>query len=150
MPDRKFIVFLILTLSLISIPEIYSKSFRDNDPEKSMRNVLDNQVKAWNNGDMEQYMNGYWKSDSLRFIGKNGIKYGWQNTLNNYKKSYPDKATMGVLKFDILSVELLSNDKGFVIGKWEIKQEKGVINGIFSLLFKEIKGNWVIICDHTS
>ncbi|HQX40352.1 MAG TPA: DUF4440 domain-containing protein, partial [Niabella sp.] len=70
--------------------------------EKTILAVFDKQLVAWNNADLDAFMEGYWKSDSLRFIGKTGITYGWQNTLNNYKKGYADKAAMGELKFDIL------------------------------------------------
>ncbi|GAB4251729.1 MAG: hypothetical protein Kow0079_05930 [Vicingaceae bacterium] len=71
---------------------------------------------AWNNGNIEGFMKGYWESDSLKFVGKNGIKYGWQNTLENYKKSYPDKATMGILKFDVIQLEVYGKS-AFVLGK---------------------------------
>ena len=95
-------------------------------------------------------MSGYWKSDSLRFIGKSGLKYGWQNTLNNYQKSYPDKASMGILVFNVLSVELFSPDLAFVIGLWKLTRDAGNIDGVFSLVFRKINGQWLIVCDHSS
>jgi hypothetical protein len=145
-----FVTFLIKIIFYISISNSYCQSDFRSDDDKMIRNVLENQVKAWNNGSMEQYMNGYWNSDSLRFIGKNGIKYGWQNTLNNYKKNYPDKVAMGKLKFDIFSVEFLSVSVGFVIGKWKLEQQNVEIGGIFTLIFQIKNGKWVITCDHTS
>ncbi len=123
---------------------------QETDLEKSVRLVLAEQEIAWNKGELESYMQGYWKNDSLRFIGKNGIQYGWQQTLNNYKKSYPDKATMGILEFEILKVEILSDSSAFVIGKWALTREKGNVNGYFTLLFKIIDGKCVIVCDHSS
>ena len=119
------------------------------DREKIIH-VLRNQEQAWNRGSIEEYMSGYWQNDSLEFIGKKGITKGWKQTLEMYKKSYPDKNTMGVLQFDILSVELLSKTSAYVKGKWSIKREKGDINGYYTLLLKKIKNSWVIVSDHSS
>lgn len=122
-------------------------------PDKTMiMRVLTNQQKSWNDGRIEDFMNGYWQSDSLVFIGKKGITKGWQQTLDNYKKSYPDKATMGALEFTIISVELLSKSSAHVVGKWHLKRdaEKGDLEGHFTLLFKKVKQRWVIVSDHSS
>jgi ketosteroid isomerase-like protein len=122
-------------------------------PDKTMiMRVLSNQQKAWNDGRIEDFMNGYWQSDSLVFIGKKGITKGWQQTLDNYKKSYPDKVSMGELEFTIIAVELLSKTSAHVIGKWQLKREqsKGDLEGHFTLLFKKINKRWVIVSDHSS
>ena len=122
-----------------------------NKDEKLIREVLSKQVSAWNSGNLDQFMEGYWVSDSLRFIGKSGITYGWQATLNNYRKGYPDKASMGTLAFEILHIEALGKNAAFVIGKWQLKRpEKGDIGGHFSLLWRKTKGKWVIYADHSS
>lgn len=118
--------------------------------EKSIRLTLKEQENSWNNGDLVSYMAGYWNNDSLKFIGKSGIQYGWQETLDNYRKSYPDKSAMGNLKFDIVKIEILSDSSAFVIGKWALTREKGNVNGYFTLLFKIINGSYVIVCDHSS
>ena len=94
-------------------------------------------------------MSYYWKSDSLIFIGSKGVKYGWQTTLDNYRKNYPNKESMGELHFDVLKIETLANDKMYVIGKWTLKRKEPV-GGHFTLLWKLINGNWLIVCDHTS
>lgn len=107
------------------------------------------QEAAWNNGNVTEFMTYYWKSDSLKFIGSKGITYGWQKTLNNYLKSYPTKEAMGLLKFTILEASQLSKNSIFIIGKWELSKEKPV-GGHFTLLWKKIKGDWVIVADHTS
>jgi ketosteroid isomerase-like protein len=120
------------------------------DSEKEIKKVLNAQIEAWNKGNMEEYMKGYWNSDSLVFIGKNGPKYGWKTTLENYKKSYPDQSSMGILSFDITKVELINSDHAFVIGKWKLKREKDEPKGYFTLLFKKINGDWVIVADHSS
>lgn len=122
-------------------------------PDKTMiMRVLSNQQKAWNDGRIEDFMNGYWQSDSLVFIGKKGITKGWQQTLDNYKKSYPDKVSMGELELTIIAVALLSKTSAHVVGKWHLKRElsKGDLEGHFTLLFKKMNKRWVIVSDHSS
>jgi hypothetical protein len=126
---------------------------QNNISEKlAITQVLYKQQVAWNNGSIESFMMPYWHSDSLKFIGKKGITYGWQNTLDNYKKSYPDTTAMGQLAFEIKSIDVFSKSSAFVIGKWFLKREKskGDLGGYFSLIFKKIKNKWVIVVDHTS
>lgn len=123
---------------------------KQSHDEKMIRSVLEEQRLAWNSGEIEKYMTGYWQNDSLMFIGKSGITYGWQNTLNNYKKGYPDTAAMGKLKFDILEVKRLSVMYFFVVGKWHLTRSIGDAGGHFTLLFKKIKNRWVIVADHSS
>ena len=115
-----------------------------------IRKLLTVQTEAWNRGDLEGFMQTYWKSDSLMFIGKNGIKWGWQATLDNYKKGYPDTAAMGKLSFDILVVKKLSPDYFYVVGKWMLNRTIGDLNGHYNLLLRRIKGRWVIVADHSS
>lgn len=112
--------------------------------------VLHTQQLAWNRGDVDAFMQGYWHSDSLVFVGKSAPAYGWQTTLEHYKKSYPDKATMGELTFSITKIDVLDKTNAFVLGGWHLKREKGDVGGYFTLWFKKIGGKWVIVCDHTS
>ncbi len=95
-------------------------------------------------------MDGYWKNDSLIFIGKSGLTYGWTSTLNSYKKNYPDTSAMGKLDFSILEAKRLSKKYYFVIGKWHLARTAGDLGGYFSLLVRKIKKEWVIIRDHSS
>jgi len=139
---RKILLLLTVTASLAS--------FGQSKDEKAIREVLHNQVRAWNNGNIEEFMKGYWESDSLMFIGAKGIKWGWHTTLDNYKKGYPDTISMGKLSFDLLVVKRLSADYYFIVGKWSLKRTIGDVGGHFDLLFRKIKGRWVIISDHTS
>ena len=118
--------------------------------EMQVRKVLQRQLTAWNNGDINSFMSGYWKNDSLMFIGKSGITFGWQKTLENYKKGYPDTATMGKLDFNILQVRRISSDHFFVVGKWHLARSIGDAGGHFTLLFRRIKSNWMIVADHSS
>lgn len=110
---------------------------------------MNEQVIAWNAGDITGFMNYYWNSDSLKFIGSKGVTYGWQKTLDNYLKNYPDKTSMGRLKFTILSSEQLSKTSVYVIGKWELEKDKPT-GGHFTLLWKKINKRWLIVADHTS
>jgi hypothetical protein len=112
--------------------------------------ILDEQTASWNKGDIENFMTGYWESDSLMFVGKSGVTYGWTNTLNNYKKGYPDTAAMGKLSFTIIKVAQLSKKYYYVVGKWFLKRSIGDVGGHYNLLFKKINGKWVIIADHSS
>ena len=118
--------------------------------ELSVRKILNNQTAAWNSGDIDAFMKGYWENDSLMFVGKSGVTFGWGNTLNNYKKNYPDTSAMGKLDFTIISVKRLSFQYFFIVGKWHLKRSIGDLGGHFTLLFKKIKGNWVIVTDHSS
>lgn len=115
------------------------------------------QEAKWSEGDLEGFMSIYWKNDSLKFIGSKGITYGWQKTLDNYKKSYPSKEAMGILKFTILENTQLSKNAIYIIGKWELKKDTSAspainkpLGGHFTLLWKKINNQWVIVADHTS
>ncbi|HVV56403.1 MAG TPA: nuclear transport factor 2 family protein, partial [Mucilaginibacter sp.] len=105
---------------------------------------------AWNRGDVEGFMQGYWKSDSLMFVGSSPPVYGWQSTLERYKEHYPDKAAMGELTFDILQVKVLDSSNAFVLGGWRLKRKNDSPGGYFTLWFRKINGEWKIVCDHTS
>ena len=127
-----------------------ANSFAQNKPADIIENSLAVQQISWNKGDIDAFMQFYWKSDSLLFLGKSGPTYGWQNTLNNYKKGYPDKATMGSLDFKILKIEKLSKSTYQVVGKWHLSRVKDEVGGYFTLLWKKINRQWVIVQDHTS
>ncbi len=114
--------------------------------------VLNNmkaQETAWNSGNIDGFMDYYWKSDSLLFIGSKGITLGWQKTLTNYKRNYPNKNAMGVLTFTIKENTQLSPTSIYTIGQWSLEKEKPS-GGYFTLLWKKINGFWVIVADHTS
>jgi ketosteroid isomerase-like protein len=118
--------------------------------QKSIQSVLATQTQAWNAGDLTTFMSTYWHSDSLRFIGKSGLTYGWQQTLNNYQKNYPNKEAMGQLDFKIITIEVLSKRSAFVVGKWHLARTIGDLSGHFTLLFRKIEGKWLIVADHSS
>jgi ketosteroid isomerase-like protein len=138
---------LLLFLILLAIP---FTSVQAQQPQSAIRALLETQTASWNQGDLETFMSTYWQSDSLLFIGKNGPTYGWQATLDNYRKSYPDKVAMGKLAFNILELKPLAADTYFVVGKWHLQRTMGDLQGHFSLVIKHIKGSWKIIADHSS
>ena len=126
------------------------KSQAQNQDENEVRNLLLQQTKAWNRGDISGFMQTYWQNDSLMFISKEGVTWGWKNTLERYKKGYPDKETMGQLSFDVVQIKRLSAEYFFVVGKWMLKRNAGDLSGHYNLLMKRIKGKWKIIADHSS
>ncbi len=125
-------------------------SFAQSAAENEILGILERQTRAWNRGDLEAFMKGYWENDSLMYIGKGGVTYGYASTLNTYKKNYGDTARMGKLKFDILHVKSLGPDHYFVVGKWFLTRSAGNVGGHYTLIFKKIKREWVIISDHSS
>jgi ketosteroid isomerase-like protein len=116
-----------------------------------IQNVMKLQEKAWNNFDIDGFMKYYWNNDSLMFVGSKSITYGWKQTLANYKKSYSSKELMGVLEFTNLKFDVFTKEVVTVVGKWLITRNDGTtIGGHYSLLWKKIGGDWVIVRDHTS
>ena len=118
--------------------------------KEQIKLVMKFQESSWNSGNIPQYMEGYWKSDSLLFIGSKGPTYGWTKTLTNYLKSYPTSEAMGELQFDLIRIDLLSEQDAFVTGKWQLNRAKDTLQGHYSLLWKKINNEWKIIVDHSS
>lgn len=136
---------------LLSILFIVTKTVTaQSADETAIRKILDEQTAAWNRGDIESFMKGYWENDSLMFIGKSGVTYGYTNTLNNYKKGYPDTASMGQLIFTLIQVKKLSKEYYHITGKWFLKRSVGDVGGHYTLVFRKINGRWVIVSDHSS
>ncbi|EJF09888.1 MULTISPECIES: DUF4440 domain-containing protein [Pontibacter] len=120
--------------------------------EAQVRNMLASQSACWSQGDLDCFMQDYWKSDSLLFVGKSGLTYGWQKTLDNYRKSYPDPAAMGKLTFNLKEMRHLSADHMLVVGQWHLQREAelGDLQGHFSIILKRFPDGWKIIADHSS
>ena len=135
---------------LISIVVTGCQSIDHNQESEKIIKLMKEQEECWNDGNLECFMKSYWKSDDLVFIGKSGPKYGWKTTLENYQKSYPDKRAMGKLTFEILSIDITSANTAFVIGKWNLDRVDGNLNGHYTLLWKMINDQWVIVADHSS
>lgn len=142
-------IFIFVLFGLFAQNCSTTKKFSEAEP--TIRSIMANQEAAWNRGDLRAFMDGYWKSDSLCFIGSKGLTYGWQETLDNYKKSYPDKASMGKLTFTLKKIEQSSPSSAFVIGAWHLSRpDMGDLSGYYTLFWKKIKGQWRIVADHSS
>ena len=140
-----------LFLLLIIIAPIFAQS----DEQKTkiagdIRKVMDDQSTAWNSGDIDGFMKGYWQSEKLVFISGDNVTKGWQPTLDRYKKGYDTRAKMGVLKFSELEFFVLSKNAAIVLGSWELTREKDNPKGKFTLTFRKFKEGWRIVMDHTS
>ncbi len=140
---------LVLTSLVLLLSTMALAAQSKNDPAV-IRKVMDDQAAAWNRGDLEAFMIGYWKSDKLKFVSGDRITYGWQPTLDNYKKTYGSPEKMGKLTFSDLEIEVLSKDAAFVTGSWHLKREKDEPQGKFTLLWRKIGGKWLIVADHSS
>jgi len=112
--------------------------------------VLSAQQGAWNRGDVDAFLVGYWHSPELTFSGSNGVSRGWDRVMARYKKNYPNRAAMGQLDFSELEFRFLGPDAALVLGKWHLKRESGDIGGVFSLVWQRFADGWKIVHDHTS
>jgi len=115
--------------------------------KKTILSIMKSQEKAWSKNNIEAFMEGYWKSDSLKFFGSSGLKYGWQSTLNGYKKRYPTKDHTGTLRFKINDISQINSASYFVMGKYHLVRNIGNADGVFMIIFKKINGEWKIIAD---
>ena len=140
----------IVLLVLIIVFSFNINAQKTNPVIQEVTSLLMLQKEAWNVADIDTYMSYYWNSDSLRCMGKNGVIKGWQQTLDKYKRAYPNKETMGYLTFDDLDYEIIDKDNIIIMGSWNIMRIKDSVGGYFSLLWRKIDDKWVIIIDHTS
>ena len=116
----------------------------------AIKKVLTAQQECWNNGDIDGFMQGYWNSEELIFTSLNyKPAYGWKNTLERYKNSYPTKSSMGNLRFEILDLQLISKTTAALKGKWELIREKDHPNGLFWLDIEKFDQSWLITKEST-
>ena len=145
---KRLVRMILILVLFLSITQQQSLLAQTNDIA-AIKSLLLRQQTDWNKGNVTDFMKGYWESDSLLFIGKS-VSNGYQKTLDNYKKGYPDTAAMGHLDFEFVEFRKLSPEYYFVIGKWHLKRSIGDVGGAFTLLFRKIKGKWTIVVDHSS
>jgi len=136
-------LFLLVTFSTIG-------NAQNSKIESDIRAVMNDQVAAWNRGDIEGFMSGYWRSDKLTFVSGSNVTRGWQPTLDRYKKNYDSREKMGTLAFSDLEITVLSKDAAVVLGSWSLTREKDNPHGKFTLVFRKFKDGWRIVQDHTS
>lgn len=139
---RKLLLLLVATSFLISCSNTNEVSSKE-----AIQKIMKKQENAWSNHDLEGFMDGYWKNDSLKFYGQNGLTYGWDKTLENYKRNYPTPDHSGTLHFIVDDISKVEANSYFVMGQYFLKREVGDANGVFLILFKEINGKWKIIAD---
>ena len=137
------IFFVVLLAATVSAQKSDAKAVAD------IRKVLDEQVAAWNRGSVEDFMQGYWRSEKTTFSGRN-LTRGWQTVLDNYKKNYNTREKMGTLSFGELEINVLSKDAAYVFGAWKIQDGNTNPGGRFTLIFRKFKEGWRIIHDQTS
>ncbi|MFL6373356.1 MAG: YybH family protein [Pyrinomonadaceae bacterium] len=139
---------LLLTIALV-LASVCFASGQSRD-EATIRKILDEQTAAWNRGDIDGFMSGYWKSDRLEFVGGAAVTRGWQATLDRYKKNYDSREKMGTLSFGDVEFSQLSKNAAFIVMTWSIKRAKDNPHGESTLLFRKFKEGWRIVVDHSS
>lgn len=142
MIHRSFTLFLFLGIAFLS-------QAQSRDIEQ-VKKILIQQSVDWNKGDIDAFMEYYWKSDELQFIASTGVIKGWQATLERYQRTYPDRDAMGQLTFDILEVHQLSRKVIMLTGRYTLERKHDRPTGYFLLVWKKMKGKWLIVADHTS
>ncbi|HWY41081.1 MAG TPA: nuclear transport factor 2 family protein [Chthoniobacterales bacterium] len=115
-----------------------------------IQNVLRAQQDAWNHGDIDTFMNGYWRSDKTVFVSGDDVTRGWQKVLDRYKSKYSDRAKMGTLTFSEIEITALSNDSAVALGSWKLNRANDQPHGRFTLIFRHFPDGWKIVHDHTS
>jgi len=148
--NSKPIAFIIFAVACYSCSQPAKSVFDPAAEANAIRAVLQAQQIAWNNGDLEGFMRGYWNSDSLQFMSPRGMNHGWKETLEGYQKGYPDRAAMGNLSFEILQITPLSSLNFVVMGKYHVVRNSNNLDGVFTLIFRKVDGKWVAVYDHTS
>jgi len=149
------VALLVVLLGLTILLNLYSARWakdRAKEERQAIRDILDAQVAAWNRGDLEGFMTGYWNSPDLTFFSGQEVTSGWQATLDRYRKRYQAEGRdkMGTLSFDEIKIDLLGPDSAFVRGRWKLVTSKEPLGGLFTLFFKKNSEGWRIVHDHTS
>jgi ketosteroid isomerase-like protein len=121
-----------------------------NAAEADIRAVLAAQAQAWNRGDIDGFMQGYWRSDNLRYASGDSVTYGWDQIRARYIETYPDRSAMGMLNFSDLNVEEIAPNAASAFGRWSLKRDKDELHGLFTLSFRKMPYGWKITADHTS
>ena len=143
----------ILSISILLFFSISFFSCEQNtepDDENAIKIVLQKAAEGWNSGNLIEYMDSYWHSDSLMFVGGKTISYGWDSTLYRYQLSYPDKAVMGKLYFSQIRILFKDKQTAVVTGKWKLIRESDIPEGRYTLIFRKLPEGWKIVYDHSS
>ena len=146
----RLVVTVGMLVLIFALPPRVALNASDASEQAQIRTLLQNQTEAWNRGDIDAFMAGYWRSEETAFVGASGITRGWQSVLERYKKSYPDRRAMGQLTFSGLEIHLVCADAAFAIGQFQLERENDKPAGIFTLNFRKFPEGWRIVADHTT
>jgi hypothetical protein len=138
------------TIFIFLVATVFAQNTLSEKEKNNINSLLNKQVEAWNKGNLERFMETYWKSGELSFVGSRGPTYGWQATLDNYKTGYPDKAAMGKLELTILKISKIDKKTVLVIGRFDLEREIGDLSGHYTLVIQKFGKEWLIISDHSS
>jgi len=146
---------LLLFTALLSVFTLRARGAQAAGPNAASRRAIEQllreQQQAWNRGDIEKFVEGYWRSPELTFSGSSGVQRGWDAVLARYRRSYPDRAAMGQLDFADLEFCFLAPDAALVLGRWHLSRPPdNDAGGVFSLVLQKFPEGWRIIHDHTS
>ena len=146
---------LLITLGLMIVPQAARAQAAPDahiKDRKAITQLITSQQLSWNKGDIDTFVEAYWRSPDLTFSGSSGVQRGFEAVRERYKKVYPDRSTMGKLDFSDLDFHFIGNDGALVLGKWHLTRDKdkGDIGGVFSLVWQRFPEGWRIIHDHTS
>ncbi|MEY2487174.1 MAG: hypothetical protein QOH39_2822 [Verrucomicrobiota bacterium] len=112
--------------------------------------VLTAQQAAWNRGEIEEFMKGYWNSPNTVFVSGDDVTRGWQTVYDRYRSKYSNREKMGTLQFSELEIQPLNDDAALVLGRWALDRAADKPHGRFTLIFKRTADGWKIVHDHTS
>jgi len=144
------VLFMALIAGALKVPKLSGASDERETGRAAITKILEAQQNNWNQGNVDAFLEGYWRSPELTFSGSSGIARGWDGVLARYKKNYPDRAAMGQLDFTGLEFRFLGPDAALVLGQWHLKRESGDVGGVFSLVWQKLPDGWRIVHDHTS
>lgn len=116
----------------------------------AIRDVIEAQQAAWNGGDIDAFMAGYWQSEDLRFASGGSVTRGWQATRDRYHRRYVSVRAMGQLAFEDLEISVLSHDSAVIHGRWQLERETDSPSGLFTLIARKTDGRWQIVSDTTT
>ena len=144
------LLLVVILPTSISARPVPGQNKKSSSVVASVKAVLDAQVAAWNRGDVEGYMDGYWRSDETVFVSGDSLTRGWQTVLARYKKNYDSREKMGTLTFSDLEITAIGSDAAIAIGRWHLQRAKDEPHGRFTLIFRKTRQGWRIVHDHTS
>jgi len=153
---KPYFAFRMSILTLITLFALAAFSSRSvagqpqSDDAAAILTLLNDQTAAWNRGDIEGFMNGYWNSNQTEFVSSEGLSRGWQALLERYRRSYPDRKAMGHLTFSDLEIRLECSTSAYALGEYHLQRENDNPSGVFTLNFRKFPEGWRIVVDHTT